>query len=135
MKKAIIKPTLAVVAVAASCFGAWKAYDAYGSVDNSLMMQNIEALTQNTNLEGESYILVPLADGPCYGLEPTGKTQQNNQGAYQQEMMWRQKGSWQSCKRKEKKKNEQSTCAPHYCKNSTAFQKGQLPTPATIWVP
>ena len=89
MKKAIIKPTLAVVAVAASCFGAWKAYDAYGSVDNSLMMQNIEALTQNTNLEGESYILVPLADGPCYGLEPTGKTQQNNQGAYQQEMMYK----------------------------------------------
>lgn len=46
MKKAIIKPTLAVVAVAASCFGAWKAYGAYGSVDNSLMMENLEALSQ-----------------------------------------------------------------------------------------
>lgn len=51
MKKVILKSTLAVVAVAASCFGAWKTYDTYGSVDNSLLMQNIEALTQNGSNE------------------------------------------------------------------------------------
>lgn len=45
MKKVILKSTLAVVAVAASCLGAWKAYGAYGSVDNSMLMENIEALS------------------------------------------------------------------------------------------
>ena len=53
MKKSIIKSTLAVVAIAASCLGAWKTYDAYGSVDNSLMMQNIEALSGGTESGGE----------------------------------------------------------------------------------
>ncbi|MBQ8593832.1 MAG: hypothetical protein IJ467_06020, partial [Bacteroidaceae bacterium] len=47
MKKVILKSTLAVVAVAASCLGAWKAYGAYGSVDNSMLMENIEALSDN----------------------------------------------------------------------------------------
>ena len=44
MKKVILKSTLAVVAVTLSCLGAWKAYEAYGS---ALLMQNIEALTQD----------------------------------------------------------------------------------------
>lgn len=47
----ILKSTLAVVAVAASCFGAWKTYGAYGSVDNSLLMENIEALSGDDNGE------------------------------------------------------------------------------------
>ena len=54
MKKIILKSTLAVVAVAASCLGAWKTYDAYGSVDNSLLMQNIEALSGNANGDADS---------------------------------------------------------------------------------
>lgn len=45
MKKVILKSTLVVVAVLASCLGAWKAYDYYGVVDNSLLMENIEALS------------------------------------------------------------------------------------------
>ena len=45
--KNILKSTLAVVAVTASSFGAWKAYGTYGSVNNSLMMENIEALSQD----------------------------------------------------------------------------------------
>lgn len=44
MKKVILKSTLAVVAVAASCLGAWKAYNAYERVDNSMVIENIEAL-------------------------------------------------------------------------------------------
>ena len=36
--------TLAVVAVVASIYGAWKAYDAYEYEENSMLMQNIEAL-------------------------------------------------------------------------------------------
>jgi hypothetical protein len=53
MKKINLKSTLAVVAVVASCFGAWKAYDTYGGVDNSLMMENIEALSDE-NHEGDN---------------------------------------------------------------------------------
>ena len=53
MKKINLKSTLAMVAVAASCLGAWKAYDTYGSVDNSLMMENIEALSDE-NPEGDN---------------------------------------------------------------------------------
>ena len=44
MKKVILKSALAVVAVTLSCLGAWKAYEAYGTMDNSLMLENIEAL-------------------------------------------------------------------------------------------
>ena len=45
MKKVILKFTFAVVAVTASSFGAWKAYGTYGSVNNSLLMENLEALS------------------------------------------------------------------------------------------
>ena len=45
--KNILKSTLAVVAVTTSCFGAWKAYGTYGSVNNSLLMENLEALSQD----------------------------------------------------------------------------------------
>lgn len=41
----ILKSTLAVVAVATSCLGAWKAYKVYGIHDTSLLMENLEALT------------------------------------------------------------------------------------------
>lgn len=50
MKKMILKSTFAVVAVVASIYGAWKAYDAYEYNDNSILAENIEALTQ----EGEA---------------------------------------------------------------------------------
>ncbi len=44
MKKNFLKSTIVVVAVAASSFGAWKAYDAYGVTDNTLLEENIDAL-------------------------------------------------------------------------------------------
>lgn len=44
MKKVILKSTLAVAAVTLSCLGAWKAYEVYGIMDNSMLMQNVEAL-------------------------------------------------------------------------------------------
>ena len=47
MKKMILKSTLAVVAVTASCLGVWKAYGAYENVDNALLMENMEALSQD----------------------------------------------------------------------------------------
>lgn len=59
MKKTILKSTLAVVAVTASCLGAWKTYEAYGSVDNSMLMENIEALSdENPEGEGQGYVWV-----------------------------------------------------------------------------
>ena len=51
MKKVILKSTLAVVAVTASCLGAWKAYDAYEYEDNAMLMENVEALTSENNPE------------------------------------------------------------------------------------
>lgn len=47
----IVKSTFAVVAVTASCFGAWKACGVYGNVDNSLLMENLEALSADSNDE------------------------------------------------------------------------------------
>ena len=47
MKKAILKSAPGAVAAAASCFGAWKAYDAYQYEDNAMLMENVEALGQD----------------------------------------------------------------------------------------
>lgn len=66
MKKVIIKSTLAVVAVATSCLGAWRAYDAYGNVDNSMLMENLEALAQDEGGDaGGDNWLQKLVSG-CY---------------------------------------------------------------------
>lgn len=45
MKKNIRKSIIAVVALAVSSLGAWKAYDAYEVTSNSLLAENIEALS------------------------------------------------------------------------------------------
>ena len=52
MKKAILKSAPGAVAAAASCFGAWKAYDAYQYEDNAMLIENLEALSDNTDAEG-----------------------------------------------------------------------------------
>lgn len=46
MKKNFLKSTIVVVAVAASSLGAWRAYDAYEVTDNTLLAENIEALSE-----------------------------------------------------------------------------------------
>ena len=51
MKKTILKSAFVAVAAAASCFGAWKAYDAYQYEDNAMLMENVEALTSDNNPE------------------------------------------------------------------------------------
>ena len=69
--KNILKSTLAVVAVTASCFGAWKAYDAYGHEKNSLLIQNIEALTAPS--ESKPYdVCIQLKN--CYFKEEKSRT-------------------------------------------------------------
>lgn len=52
--KMIVKSTLAVVTVAASCLGAWRAYGVYGNYDNSLLMENLEALSADPKGEGDN---------------------------------------------------------------------------------
>ena len=47
MKKTILKSACVAVAAAASCFGAWKAYDAYQYEDNAMLLENVEALGQD----------------------------------------------------------------------------------------
>lgn len=49
MKKMILKFTFAVVVMAASCLGARKAYDAYGYEENSILMENVEALSDDNS--------------------------------------------------------------------------------------
>lgn len=41
-----MKSTIVVVAVAASSLGAWRAYSAYEMTDNTLLVENIEALSE-----------------------------------------------------------------------------------------
>ncbi len=52
MKKKFLKSTIVVVAVAASSLGAWRAYDAYGVTDSTLLTENIEALTAGSDPGG-----------------------------------------------------------------------------------
>lgn len=50
MNKKLLKSTLAVAMVAVAGYGGYKAYDGYAGSENnaSLLLQNIEALTENT---------------------------------------------------------------------------------------
>lgn len=52
MNKNFLKSTLAVVAVVVASLGAWKAYGAYGVNDNTLLMENLEALSQGGDNPG-----------------------------------------------------------------------------------
>jgi len=73
MKKTILKSACVAVAAAASCFGAWKAYDAYQYEDNAMLMENVEALTSDNNPEvnahNEVTVLIDAKSGPCYVVE------------------------------------------------------------------
>ena len=51
MKKTILKSAPGAVAVVAASLGAWKAQGAYGNEDNSMLMENVEALTSDNNPE------------------------------------------------------------------------------------
>ena len=53
MKKQIIKCGIAAAVVVAAGFAAYQSYGAYGAQDNSLLMQNIEALAQSTEPGGD----------------------------------------------------------------------------------
>ena len=72
MKKILLKSTIAVVAVAASSLGAWRAYNAYGVTDNTLLVENIEALS-NPSDPGDTQISNKAIEY-VYGSEykPTG---------------------------------------------------------------
>lgn len=104
MKKSIIKSTLAVVAVAASCFGAWKTYDTYGSVDNSLMMENLEALSQGGD-NGDNYVELPsdkykpILDkyGTCW-VDDVIRNWEDSQGYEHAKHRWRKTGDYRTCK-------------------------------------
>ena len=69
MKKTILKSACVAVAAAASCFGAWKAYDAYQYEDNAMLMENVEALTSDNNPEVNAHhevtVLIDAKSGPC----------------------------------------------------------------------
>lgn len=46
MKKFLLKSTILGVAVGVSGLGAWRAYNAYEMTDNTLLVENIEALSE-----------------------------------------------------------------------------------------
>lgn len=49
MKTTILKTTMVVVAMTVSGLGAWRVYDNYGTKGSSLIVENIEALTNPDN--------------------------------------------------------------------------------------
>lgn len=67
MKKIFLKSTIVVVAVAASSLGAWRAYDAYEVTDNSLLAENVEALTLTWEdiTDPTISLFAGLASGKC----------------------------------------------------------------------
>ena len=67
MKKVILKSALAVAAVILSCLGAWKAYEAYEYNDNSLLAENVEALTQASETPDKSWYQYLAYTHPCDG--------------------------------------------------------------------
>lgn len=76
MKKIILKSTLVVTAVAFSYFGTWKAFDAYNisNVDNnSMLFENIEALSSGSDVEGplDLYDVKGKAIGKCIKFTST----------------------------------------------------------------
>ena len=58
MKKTILKSAPGAVAVVAASLGAWKAQGAYGNEDNSMLMENVEALTSENNPENNPNTLM-----------------------------------------------------------------------------
>ena len=52
--KSKIKCGIAAAVVVAAGFAAYQSYGAYGAQDNSLLMQNIEALASNADAEGDA---------------------------------------------------------------------------------
>lgn len=71
--KNILKSALAVAAVTLSCLGAWKAYEVYGTMDNSLMLENIEALgstAEGTATKPEKFPIVHCGDQSAVTDEP-----------------------------------------------------------------
>ena len=92
--KNILKSTLAVVAVTASSFGAWKAYEAYRSVDNSLLMENLEALTHDDSDTGENMIWVRNKSGKCW----VAHFEEIKVGSHSAiEVTWKKGNRWHSC--------------------------------------
>ena len=86
MKKQTIKCGIAAAVVVAAGFAAYQSYGAYGAQDNSLLMQNIEALAQSTEPEGDpsgdpnsmvpnGYILKgePRTKKTCYHAKCNGR--------------------------------------------------------------
>ncbi len=70
----IVKSTFAVVAVIASCLGAWKACGVYGNVDNSLLMENLEALSEDSKGDNEEGKPATLEDCKSPGGGTKGTT-------------------------------------------------------------
>jgi len=67
MKKNFLKSTIVVVAVAASGLGAWRAYNAYEVTDNTLLVENIEALSDpgDPGLDPTNAWFSALTSGKC----------------------------------------------------------------------
>lgn len=53
MKKFLLKSTILGVAVGVSGLGAWRAYNAYEMTDNTLLVENIEALSEASESGGD----------------------------------------------------------------------------------
>ncbi len=108
MKKTILKSACVAVAAAASSFGAWKAYDAYEYEDNSLLMQNIEALASDSNENGNSNNSEQFPIVPC-GYYEYATTE--NRGCWHVKVVQCKKACFQFANAEEVKQWKKGICS------------------------
>jgi hypothetical protein len=128
MKKVIIKSTVAVVAVVAASLGAWKAQDAYGNEDNSMLMENVEALS-NDEFHELKPIWVVDKTGFCFQYYWTGKTRINERTKkkeyfYEAEIVGGINNTWATCK-PSTSVDGIDKCTPHDCLVGEPYDKAK----------
>ena len=103
MKKTILKSALVAVAAAASCFGAWKAYASYGKNDYSILIENVEALSNGDYVELKPIWVVDKT-GFCFQYVWNGATRVNpltgkREYYYEAQAIGGINNTWATCKR------------------------------------
>ena len=95
MKKTILKSAPGAVAAAASSFDVWKAYDAYGNKDKAILLENIEALSEDGNTENQpEMIRVRNKSGRCWERHIN---ERHMEGHLAYEVSYTESDRWYSC--------------------------------------
>lgn len=123
----LLKSTFTVVALTASCWGAWRMSNTFAYYNDDLLLsENIEAMSQSA--EEDEYITVVDAYGTCWVDEVT-KTWDDTDNKEHKKHRWKQTGKYQTCQRILKSYwLFDPNCQPKNC-SGTRFEKGDKPDP------